>query len=792
MEENTTNYLEQNDSLLDSVEFIRIIYILKKSIWWVFLFFLLSLVAGYLTARYTKPLYQSSSNLKLEVVQTSGVFGLGNPSASEDNNIFGEMELIKSEIIINEVADSLLPLKVSYFKEGKFLNDERYGNSPFEVLFSEQNIQAIIDKKVHIKILNYNSVKLWLDDESQAIIASFGQTINFAGAIFQLNKLDIHEKFEDGLFHFRINSKSALVNYLMDNLVVKAINLNANIIEVSFSDHNIRKAKSIVNKINMVYLKKTYEKKQLEKQRSIEYINDQLASTREQLNQAEKEIESFLSHNGVSGIEAQQSRLITTLDQLSKEKLSLATEQKYLASITTYLDSDSDSSLISELYAYELKNQSILTLLSEYDLKHAEFKRIENTNKKGTSAYQNSQKELKLLASKLKNRLKKQSEQVKNTIEDINLKISSANRELSSFPALKSAFNKLQRKYELYEGFYLSLEEKKIEYGIAKAGITPNFTILSSASSSRIPIAPVKLKVISIALAIATVISALFIFLRYLMYNTIISLRELEKLTQLPILGTIPEYKNSKNYSTLVVHHAPKSALSESLRSIRTSMEYFESKKDTKVVCFTSTISGEGKTFMSVNLAGILAMTEQKVVVIDLDMRKPKIHQAFECENGWGMSDLLIGRAQLEDCIHQSELECLDFITAGSIPPNPSEIIMRPEFDDLIYELSKEYKFIFIDSPPAGLVTDAHILMKKCDIPIYVIKAGYSSRSVVKRINRLYQENRYYNFSLALNSVQHQESYKSGYGGYGYGYYENTTGRSNNIFVKLWRLLRRK
>jgi len=792
MEENTSNYLEQNDSLLDSVEFIRIFYIFKKSIWWVLLFFVLSLIAGYLTARYTKPLYQSSSNLKLEVVQTSGVFGLGNPSASDDNNIFGEMELIKSEIIINEVADSLLALKVSYFKEGKFLDDERFGNNSFEVLFSEQNIQPIIDKKVHVKILNYNSIKLWLNDESQAITTSFGQNINLAGATFQLKKLAVDKSADDGLFHFRINSKTALVNYLTNNLTVKAVNLNANIIEVSFSDHNIRKATNIVNKINMVYLKKTDEKKQLEKQRSIEYINDQLASTREKLNEVEKEKEGFLSRYGVSGIEAQQSRLISTLDQLSKEKLNLSNEQKYLTSIATSLDSDSDSSLISELYAYELKNQAIVTLLNEYDQKHKEFKRVESTNKSTTSAYQNSQKELKLLASKLKNRLVKQSKQVKNTIDDINQKINATNKELASFPALKSAYNKLQRKYELYEGFYLSLEEKKIEYGIAKAGITPNFTILSNASSSRIPIAPVKLKVISIALAIALVISVLFIFLRYLMYNTIISLRELEKLTQLPILGTIPQYKNSKSYSTLVVNHAPKSALSESLRSIRTSMEYFESKKETKVVCFTSTISGEGKTFMSVNLAGVLAMTEQKVVVIDLDMRKPKIHQAFECENGWGMSDLLIGRAQLEDCIHHSELECLDFITAGTIPPNPSEIIMRPELDNLIDQLSKEYKFIFIDSPPAGLVTDAHILMKKCDVPIYVIKAGYSSRSVVKRINRLYQENKYYNFSLALNSVQHQESYKSGYGGYGYGYYENTTARSNNVFVKLWRLLRRK
>jgi len=790
MQEDNTNYLEQNESLLDSVEIIRIVYILKKSIWWVFIFFILSITLGYLTYRYTKPLYESKSTLKLEVVKTSGVFGIGNTSQSDEGNIYGEMELIKSEVIMKEVVNSLDRLKVSYYKDGKVLDDERFGNNPFQVLFTDNAIGSIIDKNVYVYIIDANTIKLWLDDEANAITCHYNEMISLNGASFKIKKSAITKNYKENKFHFIINSNAALVNYLTNNLTVTPINLNANTIEVSFSDHNIKKAISIVNRIDSVYLQKTNEKKQLQKQRSIEYINQQLSSTRDRLDDAETEIELFLSRYGVSGIDIQQNQLMNRLEELTQEKLKTLTKLQQLKSVSQFIASD--TAMMDKIYAYGFDNAATANLLTEYDDKLSEFQRIENTNKKSTSAYKNSEKELKLLTAKLKGRLENQAEEANNTIEEINKKINLIGKELSSFPALKSAFNKLQRNYDLYEGFYLSLEEKKIEYGIAKAGITPNFTILSHANHSKIPIAPNKLKILSISIAIALVLSILFVFFRYLMYNTIISLRELEKLTQLPIVGTIPEYKNSKSYSTLVVNQAPKSALSESLRSIRTNLEYFGSKKESKVVCFTSTISGEGKTFMSVNLAGILAMTEQKVIIIDLDMRKPKIHQAFECENEWGMSDLLIDKVNLEECIHHSELDYLDFITAGAIPPNPSEIIMRPKLDQLIEELSKEYKFIFIDSPPAGLVTDAHILMKKCDIPIYVIKAGYSSRSVVKRINRLYQENKYHNFSLALNAVQHQESYKSGYGGYGYGYYENTPNNVTNIFYKILNLFKGK
>ena len=787
--ENPATYLEADESILDSIEFIRILYIIKKSVWWIVLFFLLAIGLVYLYMRYTKPIYKSTSLLKLEMVETSNDFGLNNKLGNE-NNLFGEIEFIQSQIILKEVINTLNDLHISYYNVGTVNDEERFENSPFKVLFAEGKEKEIIDKVIYIKLINRNSFEYWINDENEKVIANYDSKIQLDNAEFWIERTAFYNsKIEGETFYFTINSYGKLRRYLTKNLSAIAVNRNANTIEIAFTDHNKRKAAAIVSTVDTVYLKKTVEQKQLENLRSIQYIDAQLSLTKLSLDSSEALIENFLLRNNITSVDQKQNKVLETLEKIREEKTKIQEELTSLRAINNAVQKN-NSDIVDDIYAFEIKNEGLNKLLNTYEEALIEFDKIKKTNKPSTIVYQNIANEIESITTKLNLRIKKQFENLNAKLVHFDRKLIELNKELTVFPELRSTYNRLISDYSSYERLYTSLREKKIEYGIAKAGITPNFQILTEASESNVPIFPKRFQVIAIGFAIATAISVLFLFVRYLLYNTIISLKELEKLTSIPIVGTIPNHKHKNPFSTLVVHEAPKSPLSESLRSIRTNLDFFGiEKQTTKVICFTSTISGEGKTFMSVNLAGILAMSDFKVVVLDLDMRKPKIHKAFLTENIQGMSELLIGKTVLKNCIRNSELENLDFITSGNIPPNPSELIMRDEFDELIEELSKDYHFIFIDSPPAGLVTDAHILMKKCDVPIYVIKAGYSSRSVTKRINRLYQANQYPNFSLALNSVQHQESYKSGYGGYGYGYgyYQKSSKKEKGFFSKLFK-----
>ena len=208
-------------------------------------------------------------------------------------------------------------------------------------------------------------------------------------------------------------------------------------------------------------------------------------------------------------------------------------------------------------------------------------------------------------------------------------------------------------------------------------------------------------------------------------------------MSEISTLGFIPFVKDKMEISQLIVDKKPKSMLTESFRAIRTNLQFINNDVNSKIIAVSSTISGEGKTFIAINLGGIIAFTGKRVVVIDLDMRKPKIHLAFGTKNENGMSEILSKKTKIEDCIKTSSLENLDFITAGTLPPNPSELIVSETFDRTLYQLKKNYDFIIIDNPPVGLVTDGIPVLQKADYPIYIFKANYSRKNFVQNVEKL-------------------------------------------------------
>ena len=221
-----------------------------------------------------------------------------------------------------------------------------------------------------------------------------------------------------------------------------------------------------------------------------------------------------------------------------------------------------------------------------------------------------------------------------------------------------------------------------------------------------------------------------------------------------------------------MVDKSPKSLVAEAFRSVRTNLQFISNEPGSKIIALTSTISGEGKTFVAINLAGIIAFSGKRVVIIDLDMRKPKIHIGFSVENSIGMSTLLIGKNCVEEAIQRSNLENLDIITAGPVPPNPSELIISKRMDEILEHLRTIYDVIIIDNPPVGLVSDGIAMIQKADYPIYIFRADYSKRNFIQNVDRLFNEANIKRLSVLLNGVDiDRKNYGYNYGyGYGYGY----------------------
>jgi capsular exopolysaccharide synthesis family protein len=288
------------------------------------------------------------------------------------------------------------------------------------------------------------------------------------------------------------------------------------------------------------------------------------------------------------------------------------------------------------------------------------------------------------------------------------------------------------------------------------------------------PVSPNRRVTFIIYFVSALVVSLLIIFFRYLSHNQINSLNEITKYTHasISILGIIPKCKVDIPVSQLLVDKSPKSLIAEAFRSVRTNLQFISNEPGSKIIALTSTISGEGKTFVAINLAGIIAFSGKKVVIIDLDMRKPKIHIGFGAENSKGMSTLLIGKNNVEETIQKSSLDNLDFITAGPVPPNPSELIISEKMDQILNQLKLMYDVIIVDNPPVGLVSDGIAMIQKADYPIYIFRADYSKRNFIQNVDRLFNETNIKKLSVLLNGVDiDRKNYGYNYGyGYGYGY----------------------
>jgi capsular exopolysaccharide synthesis family protein len=337
-------------------------------------------------------------------------------------------------------------------------------------------------------------------------------------------------------------------------------------------------------------------------------------------------------------------------------------------------------------------------------------------------------------------------------------------------PDKNTQYAKKQRFYKLYEEFYLTMMQSRAEFEISKAGSTPDFKILSTASLPTVPISPQRYMILGIGFVAGVVLSLFFIGILYVANNKITSVLEIESSTSAPVLGAIPLSHHSPVSAFHVIDN-PRSSVSESIRSLRTNLDFFTTGGVKKVISVSSTVSGEGKSFLAINLGAVIAMSHKKVVLLDLDMRKMKT-SPFPVDHekaGKGISTILIKKHSWQDCLIGTALNLFDYIPSGPHPPNPSELLLNGEFSSLLEELKNSYDFVLIDTPPVGLVTDGIMAMKRSDLSIYVFRANYSKKEFLYNLQRIIAINRLEHVATVLNALPVARK------GYEYGYYEDQT-----------------
>lgn len=777
--------------------------IVRKSLIWTFFLFGLSIGLVLLYLRYTPPTYKASSTLMLKAEKTADILGLDELLSANYDDLLREIEIVKSSLLLNR-ALSRMELDVSYFLEGRsgFLSTEVYQGSPFVVEIMKVNDPEVYNSEIHINFIDNTKFTLiyTYQNQQQTETFIFNDYFQSKTGAFEL-KVSISPSLKGNIkehlgkpYFFTINDKKLLMEKISSRISVEPLSTTTKTLLISYVDQNKLKAQDIVSAVTNEFILYNVERKMESAVNILSYIEQQIDTFSAELAEYQDTLKKFRVENGFINPTDVMTRLVDQIYALEVKEYELDGQTKTAKWYFEYLDKLKDLRTISP----SLFNAETTDLYSLVE----ELKIIEDERDQLLLDVSESHPKVILLTRKIDEIQNQLYNEIQNLLIKLEFEkenvIKQHNRflaELLGMPEKEAEFVRLDRRYKLTEEIYLGLLDKQAQYAIARAGIVSDYIILDGARTSNVPTSPKKAIIWLISIAIATILSVLIMAFRYMLHTTITSVDDVKRRTKAIILGMVPTVYSEIPSTSIVVNQNPKSIVSEALRSLRANMQFLSKGDDPKTVAITSTISGEGKTFIAINLGAIIAFLNKKVIILDLDMRRPRLSKIFNVPNDKGMSTMLINKHTIEECVHDTEIGNLKFITSGPIPPNPAELILSDRLKEVVEELKKEYDFIVFDTPPLGLVTDGLEVIKSSDYPIYIFRADYSDNAFVTNLDKLIDENGVKNLSVILNDVGRGVSgYYYGYGGYGYsygygygfGYYSDETKPQQSFLNKIF------
>ena len=775
MENKQLSINKRNDLVQDFFENFDLklfYYVAKKSMFFVAILLLFCFLIPYSFIRYSTPIFETKATLIKKKEISNAILDDKNTEflkSNDEEKINRDIQVIKSDFLLDNIADSMLQ-NVLYFKKGRvpYMKFE-IKNNTFFILNSDYKIleNQIYNQELILDFNDKSSFDLFYKKNGETIkVKDIKSNKTFSNADLSINISVIDPKIE-GKYILVINSKENIKNFVLSNLNV--VNGVPNIF-FSMKGANSQKSEYIISQVLKGFLTLDQKENSEKVENSIIYIKNYIDTLNAQLRVSQIQKTNYVKansiydpasqlHNNLSEIEAYHQKIDeieAKLYSIQRLKNDFSSNNSSKIEIGTIGDDKELTSLIYE------RNK----LLIDFKPSHPTVSIIN--------------KQIKERLNSVNNTLKLEVEDYQNRLGQIRTRRNEVQSSLSSLPEKDMEFGKIQKEVEIKEKYVIDLIEKQIQYLILKSSISSDYIVIQPPKTSTEQIYPRKSLLYSTGAVIFILFSFLLILVRYIKFDKIISIDVVKRNTHIPILGYIPfveeahDEKNSQKNSPeskIVVINNPKSRTSEVFKKMRASLKY-TSKSDYKTIASTSTISGEGKTFVLINLAAVHALLDKKVIIIDLDLRKPRISKSFKLSNHLGMSNLLTDNSiNLDDCIQtHSELANLDVITSGPIPPNPSELIISDKFTEILDELKKRYDYVFIDTPPIGLVNESIEIVNKVDIPLYLVKFNYSRKEFFNTMNETYALKP--NLFLVINHYgDGASSYVNySYGGYSYGY----------------------
>lgn len=766
--------MKANNLLINKDFDASILRTIIKRNWLWFLFFIVLFATGaFFYLRYTKPVYESSMLIQLgNEDNAKEILNVENIN-SRNSDMSSEIELMRSQLMI-ERALSKLNVSISYFSKGKILTEEKYQSSSFMVTPFELKDSSLVNVPIFVTYENEKvNLTYTIGAKKHKITGKLNQRLNnqHFDISVKINNLNhFYTDLGNNELYFVFNSIQGLALRLSSNLSVIPIDPVAKTIQVSVRGNNPRLCYDLTNAVAAAFNSFEKENKRSGSENILRFIDQQLDSLSNELSSSKDSLMLFQRRSNISDLESTSSSISTKIDALQNDMALLEEEMRSLNLVNEKLKVEPNRLEVYKLLPEMLGKSYEQSLANQIESLHDLLEKKEDILFRVTP----DNTEVKAINTKMNGKLAAIRKSIAVVLDRlrankaaIQSKITAFENEFMAFPEKKMEFNRLKNIQDLNDKYFALLTEKKVLYSISDAGYTLNNRILTRPSLNMVPVSPNPKVIYSSFLLFGVFIGFLLLLIGYLRFNEIHEIEDLKNILpdEASVLGEIPHVKNEVFFSQLLVSNSPKSMLSEMLRKIRANLNFIH--PNYKTIAISSSVSGEGKTFVALNLAGIIAMSGKKTILLDLDLRKPKVHFGFNHDNTFGMSSLIVNNKTLEECIKHSEIENLDFITAGPIPPNPSELLLSTNYKLILEQLKEKYDVIITDNPPIGLVSDGIKNLSESDIPIYVFKSNFSKRNYVFRLRELIELKQVTKLNVILNSVDNNRR-----SNYGYGYYE--------------------
>lgn len=775
--------------------------VLKKNVIFVIIFFALAICGGYLYFRYTQPIFSSSSIIQIKKEnRTNEILGI-----SSDVNMNPTIEIMRSEEFLKTVVKNL-PLGISFFTEGAFLKSESYGSMPFRVEYEITNPKIYDNAIYYEQNKDGKSYDINIGEKGAVHNVPFSKPTELPEGLTITMSAPNSESYAErssikDKYYFVINSEKQILRDISKGLVIEALNNSAGTIRITYDCENAKKSADIANAIAEQFIEFDVMKSRESSMATIAYIDEKMADMVDELSTIENQLQRFRIANGITAddVKARNNNLAETrITNLEQRIAEIDYEIETLKEVKEQINSNPDinmyemmalmsgqssnaflSSMLKSLQDLIAKRESMLFEVTESNHKIVVIdKQIES--KKETI--------IDFIGSTI-TRLEKQKAGCENKENDIR------NGILKKVSYDELEYSKLQRIYSANEAHYSKLLDRKIEILISQSGYVSTNLVLEKASVPGGAISPILSKTMTMAVLLALVLSVLFLLARYLFYNKILTSSDIGKYTDIPVIGEVVTSRRKSEFSRAVVHKNARSHVTENFRKIRTNLDYYPLESKCRVIITTSTVPGEGKTFIAINTADIYAMSGKKVLLVDFDLRKPRLEKCLDLDNEFGLSTILTNRKTWQECLHKDVVENMDVITSGPLTPIAAELLIGKNIDAFISEVRNEYDIVILDTPPLGIIHDAITLSKYADNFFYVMRSGISVKGYIEYINGIVEEHGLKNVSMILNGLpaSRHSSYgysKYGYSNYGkYGYTEDedddNTGKGN-FFSRLF------